>query len=81
MTPRFESIGGRTTRRRSDRHLLGSGTGGESIKSVANTLEAKGSEVFKVASGASVYEALQMLSAKNVGSLVVADGDEEWVVA
>jgi len=45
------------------------------MKTVANTLEAKGSEVFSVAPGASVYEALQILADKNVGALVVMDGE------
>jgi CBS domain-containing protein len=45
------------------------------MKTVANILEAKGSEVFSVAPGASVYEALQILADKNVGALVVMDGE------
>ena len=45
------------------------------MKTVANILEAKGSEVFSVAPGASVYEALQILADKNVGALVVVDGE------
>jgi CBS domain-containing protein len=44
------------------------------MKTVANILEAKGSETFEVAPGASVYEALNILSDKNVGALVVTDG-------
>jgi len=43
------------------------------MKTVASILEAKGSAVFKVGPGASVYEALQILAEKNVGALVVAD--------
>ena len=43
------------------------------MKTVASILEGKGSAVFEVAPGASVYEALQILAEKNVGALVVAD--------
>jgi CBS domain-containing protein len=44
------------------------------MKTVANILETKGSEVFEVGLGASVYEALNVLAEKNVGALVVMDG-------
>jgi CBS domain-containing protein len=44
------------------------------MKTVANILETKGSEVFEVGPGASVYEALNVLAEKNVGALVVTDG-------
>ena len=44
------------------------------MKTVANILAVKGSEVFRVAPGASVYEALQILAEKNAGALVVTDG-------
>ena len=44
------------------------------MKTVANILEAKGSETFEVAPGASVYEALNILADKNIGALVVTDG-------
>jgi len=44
------------------------------MKTVANVLAVKGSEVFTVAPGASVYEALQILAEKNAGALVVTDG-------
>jgi CBS domain-containing protein len=44
------------------------------MKTVANILETKGSEVFEVGPGASVYEALNVLAEKNVGALVVMDG-------
>ena len=44
------------------------------MKTVANILAVKGSEVFRVAPGASVYEALQILAEKNAGALVVAEG-------
>jgi CBS domain-containing protein len=46
------------------------------MKTVANILEAKGSETFEVAPEASVYEALNVLADKNVGALVVTDGDK-----
>ena len=44
------------------------------MKTVANILAVKGSEVFRVAPGASVFEALQMLAEKNIGALVVTEG-------
>jgi len=44
------------------------------MKTVANILDAKGSETFEVDPGASVYEALNILADKNVGALVVTDG-------
>ena len=44
------------------------------MKTVANILAVKGSEVFTVAPGASVYEALQILAEKNAGALVVTEG-------
>ncbi|OFW64558.1 MAG: histidine kinase [Actinobacteria bacterium RBG_16_67_15] len=46
------------------------------MKTVANILAVKGSEVFRVAPGASVYEALQILAEKNAGALVVTDGSK-----
>lgn len=44
------------------------------MKTVANILAVKGSDVFRVAPGASVFEALQMLAEKNIGALVVTEG-------
>lgn len=44
--------------------------------SVALILSRKGSEVFSIASHATVYQALEKLAEKNVGALVVMDGDE-----
>ena len=44
------------------------------MKTVANILAVKGSEVFRVAPGASVYEALRILAEKNAGALVVTEG-------
>ena len=44
------------------------------MKTVANILAVKGSEIFKVAPGASVYEALQILAEKSAGALVVTEG-------
>jgi len=44
------------------------------MKTVANILAVKGSEVFRVAPGTSVYEALQTLAEKNTGALVVTEG-------
>ena len=44
------------------------------MKTVANILAVKGSEIFRVAPGASVYEALQILAEKNAGALVVTEG-------
>jgi len=44
------------------------------MKTVASILAAKGSEVFQVAPGASVYGALEVLAEKNIGALAVVDG-------
>ncbi|OFW67731.1 MAG: histidine kinase [Actinobacteria bacterium RBG_16_68_21] len=44
------------------------------MKTVASILAVKGAEVFAVAPGASVYDALQVLAEKNVGALAVVDG-------
>ena len=46
------------------------------MKTVASILAVKGSEVFRVAPGASVYEALQILAEKNAGALVVTEGSK-----
>ena len=43
------------------------------MKTVTNILATKGSEVFDIASGASVYQALQILAEKNVGALAVTE--------
>ncbi len=43
------------------------------MKTVANILAAKGSEIFEVAPGVSVYDALQLLAEKNIGALVVTE--------
>ena len=44
------------------------------MKTVANILAVKGAEVFRVAPGDSVYEALRILAEKNAGALVVTEG-------
>ena len=45
-------------------------------RTVEKLIEAKGSDVWTVTPDASVYEALEIMSDKNVGALVVLDGDE-----
>lgn len=44
-------------------------------KTVGQLLDAKGTEVWSIGRGATVYEALQTLADKNVGALVVVEGD------
>ncbi|MEA2001821.1 MAG: CBS domain-containing protein [Actinomycetota bacterium] len=44
-------------------------------KTVGHLLDAKGTEVWSIGRGATVYEALQTLADKNVGALVVVEGD------
>jgi CBS domain-containing protein len=43
--------------------------------SVERILSQKGSSVFAISPDATVYEALEMLEAKNIGALLVIDGD------
>lgn len=43
--------------------------------SVDRILRQKGSEVYSISADATVYEALEMLEEKNVGALLVMDGD------
>ncbi len=45
-------------------------------RTVEKLIEAKGSDVWTVTPDASVYEALEIMADKNVGALVVLDGDE-----
>ena len=45
-------------------------------RTVEMLMDAKGSDVWSVAPDASVYEALEVMADKNVGALVVLDGDE-----
>ena len=45
-------------------------------KTVRTILDTKGSDVWSVAPDLSVYEALQVLAEKNVGAVVVLDGNE-----
>jgi len=45
-------------------------------KTVASILQAKGSDVWSIAPGAMVYEALEVMALRNVGALpVLSDGD------
>lgn len=44
--------------------------------SVERILRQKGSEVFSISPDATVFEALEMLEAKNVGALLVVAGDQ-----
>ena len=46
------------------------------MNQVAEILEEKGGEVLKIAADASVFDAVQLMVAMNVGSLLVTDGDE-----
>ncbi len=46
------------------------------MNQVAEILEEKGGEVLKIAAEASVFDAVQLMVAMNVGSLLVTDGDE-----
>jgi CBS domain-containing protein len=45
-------------------------------RTVEKLIEAKGSDVWTVTPDASVYEALEIMADKNVGALVVLDGEE-----
>ncbi|RJQ80057.1 MAG: CBS domain-containing protein [Desulfobacteraceae bacterium] len=44
------------------------------MRSVTDILRRKGSEVYSISAGATVYEALQLMADKNVGALMVMDG-------
>ena len=46
------------------------------MKTLKQLLGAKGSQVFSIRPDAKVIEALQMMAQKDVGALVVTDGDE-----
>jgi CBS domain-containing protein len=50
--------------------------GGEAMTTAAQILEGKGHAVWSVAPDSFVYEALKMMAEKNVGALVVLEGDE-----
>jgi CBS domain-containing protein len=43
---------------------------------VSEILKVKGTDVYTVSPGASVYNALRLMSEKNIGALVVLSGDE-----
>jgi CBS domain-containing protein len=45
------------------------------MESVGKLIEAKGADVWSLASGASVYEAIAMMAHKGCGALLVMDGD------
>ena len=45
-------------------------------KTVGQLLDAKGTETFTIGPDATVYEALQLLAARNVGALVVVEDDK-----
>ena len=45
-------------------------------RTVGQLIEEKGSDVWSVAPDASVYEALEIMADRNVGALVVLDGDD-----
>lgn len=44
------------------------------MKTLRQLLQAKGTEVFSVAPGARVFDALKLMADKNIGALVVLDG-------
>jgi len=44
-------------------------------KTVANIIDDKGREIWSIDAAMSVYEALELMADKNVGALVVYDGD------
>jgi len=46
------------------------------MKSVRQLLEGKGTEVYTVEPDASVYDALGLMAAKEIGALLVVDGDK-----
>lgn len=46
------------------------------MKTIKQVLEIKGAEVLKVSAGATVYEALELMAANNVGALVVVEGEK-----
>ncbi len=46
------------------------------MKTVQEVLQAKGHEIWSVDAGASVYEALQLMAEKNIGAVLVVEGDE-----
>jgi len=50
--------------------------GGEAMTTAAQILEGKGHAVWSVAPDAFVYEALKLMAEKNVGALVVLEGNE-----
>jgi CBS domain-containing protein len=50
--------------------------GGEAMTTAAQILEGKGHAVWSVAPDAFVYEALKLMAERNVGALVVLEGDE-----
>lgn len=46
------------------------------MKTVRDILSTKGGEVWRISPDATVFEALQLMAEKNVGALIVADGEE-----
>ncbi len=46
------------------------------MKTVQEVLQAKGHDVWSVDAGASVYEALQLMAEKNIGAVLVVEGDK-----
>jgi CBS domain-containing protein len=46
------------------------------MTTVSQLLQAKGSDVWSVMPGTSVYDALALMAEKNIGALLVLDGDE-----
>ena len=46
------------------------------MKTVRDIMRDKGGEVWRISPGATVFEALQLMAEKNVGALVVTEGEE-----
>jgi len=46
------------------------------MNTIGSLLKVKGNEVWSIGQDATAYEAIQLLAEKNVGSLMVVDGDQ-----
>ncbi len=46
------------------------------MNTIGSLLKVKGNEVWSISPDATAYEAIQLLAEKNVGSLMVVDGDQ-----
>jgi signal-transduction protein with cAMP-binding, CBS, and nucleotidyltransferase domain len=50
--------------------------GGQAMNTVRNILEVKGGDLWSIMPGATVYDALRMMADKDIGALLVMDGDK-----